>query len=131
MLPRNIKQGLGLLLALGMWAGLPLTTWAEWLGFRNDLKQPVVVRTLTVTPDGPRADSVMILYPGEVRWTLVKDANPRLVIIADTKPPRKPMGQKQIPAPTNNDALYGIQTRPGAQDGTFTVDLARVPGQRR
>jgi hypothetical protein len=131
MFGNNLKSSLGLLLVLLLLASGPAMACADWLGFRNDAKQTVIVRTVIQTPNGSRAGTVMILYPGETRWDLVKDNNSRQVIVQDAKPPRKTMGTKPVPAPVGGDALYSIQPRPVPPGADPNVDLVKLPGQRK
>jgi hypothetical protein len=127
----NIKHSLGLLLGLLLSATLPAAARADWLGFRNDTKQTLIVRTIIQTEKGPRPGNVVTLFPGEVRWDLIRNNTPLQIQIFDAKQPRKNILEKVIPAPVGADAYYSIQVRMPPQVPAPTLDLVKQPGRRR
>jgi hypothetical protein len=122
----NLKLMLGLLLM----AIAPAMAQADWLGFRNNTKQPVIVRVFIVTEGQVRASSAFKLFPGEIRWDLVKDNTPRLVIVSEPTPPQRALVQKQIEAPVKGDVLYGIQPRISPQGTSTSADLVKLAEKR-
>ena len=126
----NPKLILGLLLALLIGAAAPASAQADWLGFRNNTKQPVIVRVFIVKDGQTRETSAFKLFPGEIRWDLVKDNTPRVVLVVDPNPPQRPLVQKQVEAPVKGDVLYGIQPRISPQGTSTTADLVKLAEKR-
>lgn len=128
---RNLKSGLGLLLGLLLLAAAPRAAQAEWLGFRNNTKQTVIVRVFTVKDGKTRETSAFKLFPGEIRWDLVNDNAPRVVLVTDPTPPQRPLVRKQVETPVKGDILYGIQPRINPQGTSTTADLVKLAEKKQ
>jgi hypothetical protein len=72
------------LLALLLFAAAPASSWAGWLGLRNDLKESVVVRSSVVTNRGVVPGRPKALEAGEVAWDAVLLPGNRLIQIYDS-----------------------------------------------
>lgn len=83
---------------------------AAWLGFRNDLKVPVIVRSNTVVKNQVRLGKPSILYPGEVAWEAVLQAGNRQIVVAEVKKPNRVLFQDTITV--NKDSFLSIQLDP-------------------
>jgi hypothetical protein len=126
---------------------LPTAARAEWVGFRNDLTFPVVVRiTRVATPAGPGqagGDAAMgkpgtppmgsgglpgnaggnisvaaLLYPGDVKWEFMPDRKPRFYTVTDARPPRPLL----IAVPDN--PMLNRNTG----DVLYAIQLVKAPG---
>jgi hypothetical protein len=82
---------------------MPRALQAAWLGFRNDLKVPIVVQGTTVINNVARRDKPQTLYPGEVSWDPILRPGSKLIMIYDTKRPPRLLFQDTI---TIKDDLF-------------------------
>lgn len=83
---------------------------AAWLGFRNDLKVPVIVRSNTVVKNQVRPGKPSILYPGEVAWEAVLQAGNRQIVVVEARKPNRVLLQDTITV--NKDTFMSIQLDP-------------------
>src|SRR5262249_45328732 len=98
----------GLLLALTTLAVLPGSVQAAWLGFRNDLKTPIAIQTVTVVNGIAREKPrILVLYPGEVSLDPVLQPVNKQIVIADGKMPKRILYQDTIPV--TKDLFYSVQ----------------------
>ena len=120
-LAKSWKLGLFALLLL---AAAPASSWAGWLGFRNDLKAPVVVRSSVVTNRGVVPGRPKALVAGEVAWEAVLLPGNRVVQIFDAN--NREICRKTIPV--TGDLFFSIQSDP--KTGVQLVPIkATIPPQ--
>jgi hypothetical protein len=89
---------------------LPAGLQAAWLGFRNDVKVPLIVRANIVVNNTIRAGKPYVVYPGEISWDAVLQPGNRVIEIRDAKNPKRILFQDTITI--NKDAFYSIQLDP-------------------
>jgi len=112
-------------LALLLLAAAPASSWAGWLGFRNDLKATVIVQSSVVTnnrrvvPGRPKT-----LVAGEVAWEAVLLPGNRVILVYDAN--NRLIYQKTIPV--TGDLFFSIQSDP--KTGVQLVPIkATIPPQ--
>jgi hypothetical protein len=114
------------LLALLLLAAAPASSWAGWLGFRNDLKAPVVVRSSVVTNRGVVPGRPKALVAGEVAWEAVLLPGNRVIQIFDANNNNREIYRKTVPV--TGDLFFSIQSDP--KTGVQLVPIkAPVPPQ--
>jgi hypothetical protein len=103
------------LLVLGVVAAEPARATAAWLGFRNDMKVPVIVQGTTVLRIGQRIivrqGKAMVLSPGDVSWEPVLEAGNRYITVTEANPPGRVLHQGVVPV-VGNDLFFSIQLDP-------------------
>jgi hypothetical protein len=120
-LAKSWKTGM---LALLLLAAAPASSWAGWLGFRNDLKAPVVIRSSVVTNRGVVPGRPKALVAGEVAWEAVLLPGNRVVQIFDAN--NREICRKTIPV--TGDLFFSIQSDP--KTGVQLVPIkATIPPQ--
>jgi hypothetical protein len=82
---------------------LPSSLEAAWLGFRNDLKFPIVVQGTTIINNVVRRDKPQVLYPGEVSWDPILRPGSKVIMIYDAKRTARPLFQENV---TIKDDLF-------------------------
>jgi hypothetical protein len=116
------------ILALLIVAAAPASSWAGWLGFRNDLKDTVTVQSSIVTANRravPGRPKTMVA--GEVAWEAVLLPGNRIIQIYDSN--RQLIYQKTIPV--TGDVFFSIQMDPKAGVLLVPVKAApQAPGQK-
>lgn len=80
---------------------------AAWLGFRNNLKVPVIVRTNTVVKNKIQMGKPAVLYPGEVAWDAVIQAGIRQIVVVEAKKPNRLLFHDTINV--TKDSFFSIQ----------------------
>jgi hypothetical protein len=80
---------------------------AGWLGFRNDLTIPVIVRTNIVVNNKVGLGKTFLMYPGDVSWDAIIQGGNRQIVIVDAKKPARVLFQDVVPV--NNDTFYSVQ----------------------
>jgi hypothetical protein len=112
------------LLAMVILAAAPASSWAGWLGFRNDLKAPVVIRSSVVTNRGVVPGRPKALVAGEVAWDSVLLPGNRVIQVFDAN--NSEIYRKTIPVV--GDLFFSIQSDP--KSGVQLVPIkATVPPQ--
>src|SRR5437870_13875441 len=96
------------ILALLVWAAAPSSSWAAWLGLRNDTKAAVIVRSSVVTNRGAVPGRPKALVAGEVAWDAVLLPGNRVIQIFDAN--NVEMYRKTIPI--QGDQFFSIQMDP-------------------
>jgi hypothetical protein len=105
--PRVWKFGV---LALLLLAAAPASSWAGWLGVRNDLKESVIVQSSPVTSRGQRiAGRRKEMVAREVAWESVLLPGNRMIQIYDSKTGAL-LYMKTIPVV--GDLFFSIQLEP-------------------
>lgn len=116
---RNLWMGMLALTVSVCWS--PFVS-ASWLGFRNDLSHPVVIRWTNETGAPGKSHQ---LHPGESRWEWTMDKRARQITITDAREPRSVLVRVTSPTAKSPDLLYAIQTKAGT-DGKKTVQATKV-----
>jgi hypothetical protein len=114
-------------LTLLLLAAAPASSWAGWLGLRNDLKAAVVVRSSVVTNRGVVPGRPKALVAGEVAWEAVLLPGNRFIQIYDAN--NTLIYKKSIPIV--GDQFFSIQM--DAKNGVQLVPLkanVQPPGQK-
>ena len=111
------------ILALLIVAAAPASSWAAWLGLRNDLKDTVIVQSSIVTANrrpvpGSRPKR---LVAGEVAWDAVLLPGNRVIQIFDAKGVE--IYRKTIPV--TGDVFFSIQMDPKL--GVLLVPVKAAP----
>jgi hypothetical protein len=121
---KTLKLGI---LALLVLAAAPLPSWAGWLGFRNDIKDSIIVQSSPVT-NRVVFGRPKTMVAGEVAWESVLLPGNRLIRIYDSKKVLK--YQKTIPVV--GDLFFSIQIDPKTNDVQLVPIKAPVqpPGQK-
>jgi hypothetical protein len=101
---------------------------AAWLGFRNDLKVPVIVRTNTVVKNQVKPGKSALLYPGEVAWEAVLQAGDRQIVIVEARRPNWVLFQDNVTV--NKDSFFSIQLNPPNKVKLVPTKMPAVPKQR-
>jgi hypothetical protein len=103
------------LLALLIVAAEPARAAAAWLGFRNDMKVPVVVQGATIQRIGQRnvlrRGKAVLLSPGDVSWEPILEAGNRYITVTEANPPGRGFYQGVVPV-LGNDLFFSIQLEP-------------------
>jgi len=99
----------------------PAGAHAGWLGVRNDLTVPVVIRGGVVVNNQPRFGKPLVLQPGEVIWDAVLVPGVRVIEIYDPKQLRIPLMQAPVRC-MGNDLFFSI-----AVDPRLPAKVALVP----
>lgn len=89
---------------------LPAVVQAEWLGFRNDVKVPLIVRANIVVNNTIRAGKPYVVYPGEISWDAILQPGNRVIEIRDARNPKRVIFQDTVTI--NKDAFFSIQLDP-------------------
>src|ERR1700686_3424789 len=102
--PKDWKRAMVALLLL---AAAPASRWAGWLGFRNDMKDTIVVQSPPATNRGvvPVPGRPKAMVAGEVAWESLLLPGNRLIRIYDSK--KVLIYQKTIPV--MGDLFFSIQ----------------------
>jgi hypothetical protein len=112
------------MLALLLLAAAPASSWAGWLGFRNDLKDPVAIRSSVVTNRGVVPGRPKALVAGEVAWEAVLLPGNRVIQIFDAN--NREIYRKNIPV--TGDIFFSIRSDP--KTGLQLVPIkANIPPQ--
>jgi hypothetical protein len=121
---KTLKLGI---LALLVLAAAPVSSWAGWLGFRNDVKDSIIVQSSPVT-NRVVFGRPKTMVAGEVAWESVLLPGNRLIRIYDSKKVLK--YQKTIPVV--GDLFFSIQVDPKTNDVQLVPIKAPVqpPGQK-
>jgi len=109
------------ILALLVWAAAPSSSWAAWLGLRNDTKAAVIVRSSVVTNRGVVPGRPKALVAGEVAWDAVLLPGNRVIQIFDAN--NVEMYRKTIPI--QGDQFFSIQMDPKL--GVLLVPVKAAP----
>jgi hypothetical protein len=99
------------LLALILVAAEPASAAAAWLGYRNDMKMPVIVQGATVQRNVVRRGKALLLFPGDVSWEPILEAGNRIITVYDANQPARVLYQGVIPI-IGNDLFFSIQLEP-------------------
>jgi len=125
--PRAWKFGM---LALLLLAAAPVSSWAGWLGVRNDTKDTLRVQSLPVTPRGGIAAITRAkeMAAGEVAWESLLVPGNRMIRIYDSN--RVLIYQKTIQVV--GDLFFSIQLDPMTNKILLVPIKAPVkpPGQK-
>jgi len=117
------------ILALLVVAAAPVSSWAGWLGFRNDVKDSIIVQSSPVTNRGAAVfGRPKTMVAGEVAWESVLLPGNRLIRIYDSK--KVLIYQKTIPV--MGDLFFSIQVEPKTNNVQLVPIKAPVqpPGQK-
>ncbi len=82
------KACLGLL-ALAVLGALPAAARADGLGFRNDLKIPIIVQGESVVDNVLRRGQPLLIYPGKMAWDTNLKAGVRWISVYDARLPNR------------------------------------------
>jgi hypothetical protein len=82
------KACLGLL-ALAVLGVFPAAASADGLGFRNDLKIPIIVQGESVVDNVLRRGQPLLIYPGKVAWDTNLKQGDRWISIYDARLPNR------------------------------------------
>ncbi len=116
-------------LAILLLAADPLCSWAGWLGFRNDVKDSIIVQSSPVTNRGAAVfGRPKTMVAGEVAWESVLLPGNRMIRIYDSK--KVLIYQKTIPV--MGDLFFSIQIDPKTNNVQLIPIKAPVqpPGQK-
>jgi hypothetical protein len=124
-LPKIWQTGI---LALLIGAAAPASSWAGWLGLRNDLKDTVIVQSSIVAANRRAVPGrFKTMVPGEVAWEAVLLPGNRIIQIYDSN--RQLIYQKTIPV--TGDVFFSIQSDPKLGILLVPVKAApQAPGQK-
>lgn len=111
--------------ALAILALAPATLQAAWLGFRNDLKVPVIVRANTIVNNQARPGKPYLLYPGEVSWDSILQAGSRQVVIVDAKMPKRVLFQETITV--IKDSFFSVRLDPPTPPNKIKIVPTKMP----
>ncbi len=100
---------------------------AAWLGFRNDLKVPVLVRVSTVVKNQVKPGKAAVLYPGEVAWEAVLQAGNRQIVIIEARKPNRLLFQDTVTV--NKDSFLSIQLHPPNKVKLVPTKMPATPKQ--
>lgn len=99
---------------------------ADWVGYRNDMKQPVVIQAEVVIRNVVRRGKLNQLQPGEIAWDPIVVPGNRSITIYDAKTKRV-----LFKGPINmGDQFFSVQTDPpGAAKIVEMKPPKKPPGQ--
>lgn len=99
------------LLTFGICLITPATVDAAWLGFRNELKTPLVIQTQNVVNGVPTKEKprVLVLAPGEISIDPVIQPVQKLIEIRDPKTNRVLFREIR---PVTKDTFFSLQLNP-------------------
>jgi hypothetical protein len=124
--PKVLKLGI---LALLVLAAEPVSSWAGWLGFRNDVKESIIVQSSPVLKGGQVGRArPKTMEADEVAWESVLQPGNRLIRIYDKN--KKLIYIKTVPV--MGDLFFSIQLEPKTNNILLVPMKAPVqpPGQK-
>ena len=124
--PKVLKFGI---LALLILAAEPISSWAGWLGFRNDVKESIIVQSSPVLKGGQVGLArPKTMVADEVAWESVLQPGNRLIRIYDSN--KKLIYIKTVPV--MGDLFFSIQVEPKTKNILLVPMKAPVqpPGQK-
>ncbi len=101
-----------ILLALLSLGALPAASQGAWIGFRNDMKDPIVVQGASVVNGQVRWGKPHTLLPGEVCWDCIIQPGNKIIKVVSAKPPNKVLYQNTMMVV--GDLFFSVQFQPPA-----------------
>jgi hypothetical protein len=98
-----------LLLAPALLGAQSAAAQAAGMGFRNDLKVPVVVQGASVVNQMLRRGKPVVLLPGKTGWDTNLPSGNRVVTVYDYFQTNRILYQGTIPFNGNNDLFFSLQ----------------------
>jgi hypothetical protein len=99
------------LLACTLLAGAAPLAEAAWLGYRNDLKAPVVIQGASIINNVLRRGKPRVLHPGEVAWDTILTPGNKLITVYDAKQPTRVLYQGTVQF-RDEDLFFAVQPDP-------------------
>src|SRR5262245_84977 len=128
MFRRRLNFWKGALAASMLALAGPTTTFAGWLGFRNDTNLTLVVQEIVTVNNVPRAGKPQKMNNGDViRDTQVGGGAQRQFLIFDSRNPNQPIYTGNFPCPkANENILYAIKLD---AKGGVVIDSNKTPAE--
>jgi hypothetical protein len=114
------------LLALALLAVLPGLAHAGEMGFRNDLKVPIIVQGQSIVNKTVRRGPALLIPSGKTAWDTNIMAGVRVVTIYYANQTTRILGQFTIPY-DGNDAYYAVVAAPVPPGAPPRVQLLKLP----
>jgi len=111
-LARFLKKAALALVVLPLLAG---SVRAAGIGFKNDLKIPIIVQGATFEKNVLRRGQPLLIYPGKTVWDLNLKTGNRFITIYDGRQPTRIIYQSPPTGPVpfqDQDLLFSIRAHP-------------------
>jgi hypothetical protein len=118
---------LGWLTAMMIVAVSPASLQAAWLGFRNDLKVPIIVKSTPFVNNVMGRDKLQVLFPGEVSWDPIPRPISKIVTILEGKRPNRALFQDTVTI--KEDLFYSVQLDAAGKVKLVPTKMPTPPGK--